>query len=230
VESLHGPLREVMRTMRAMRRLSPEPVPDALLRQLVEAATWAPSGSNAQGYDYVVVTDRAKMAELADLWRCCVDTYLASVGRVAPSTMDADAYARMVGAIHYQRDNFADTPALVIPCYSSPRPSAATLGGFRGLRPRQLVRLAAASTRMTVLAEASSVYPGVQNLLLTARSLGLAANVTVWHLMLEREWKAALAIPRRTHTFAVIPIGWPLGKFGPVRRRPVEETIHRNTW
>src|SRR5436305_8800369 len=103
LEALSRPLQEVMRTMRAMRRLGPEPVPDALLRDLVEAATWAPSGSNAQSYDYVVVTDRAKMAELAELWRVCVDAYLASFGRITPATMDADAYARMVRPIHYQR-------------------------------------------------------------------------------------------------------------------------------
>lgn len=62
------------------------------------------------------------------------------------------------------------------------------------------------------LTEASSVYPGVQNLLLAARGLGLAANITIWHLMLEQEWKKALAIPKEVKTFAVIPVGWPLGR------------------
>src|SRR3989440_13054140 len=60
---------EVMATMRAMRRLKPDPVPDELLEQLVEAATWAPSGGNIQAYSFVVVTDRDQMARLAELWR-----------------------------------------------------------------------------------------------------------------------------------------------------------------
>jgi hypothetical protein len=48
--------------------------------------------------------------------------------------------------------------------------------------------------------------------------------------MLEREWKAALGIPSEVHTFAVIPIGWPLKPFGPVRRHPVAEVLHRDRW
>jgi len=63
----NSPMFDTMSTMRAMRRLKPDPVPEELLTQLIRAATWAPSGSNIQGYQYVVVTDRAKMAEIAKL-------------------------------------------------------------------------------------------------------------------------------------------------------------------
>ena len=70
----------------------------------------------------------------------------------------------------------------------------------------------------------------MQNLLLAARALGLAANLTTWHLMAEGEIKRVLGIPRSVHTYALIPIGWPLGKFGPVRRRPVDQMIHRDRW
>jgi hypothetical protein len=54
--------------------------------------------------------------------------------------------------------------------------------------------------------------------------------MTVWHLMLEREWKKALDIPREVNTFAVVPIGWPRGRLGPVRRRPAAEVIHQDGW
>src|SRR5919204_4595684 len=74
-----APLLEVMATMRAMRRLRPDPVPDELLERLVDAATWAPSGGNAQAYSFVVVTDRGQMARLAELWRVVCDFYLAAV-------------------------------------------------------------------------------------------------------------------------------------------------------
>lgn len=73
-----------MSTMRAMRRLRPDPVPDELLDQLVQAAVWGPSGGNMQRYEYVVVTDRAVMAELAPLWKRCVDAYLATPGSTPP--------------------------------------------------------------------------------------------------------------------------------------------------
>lgn len=224
---------DAMATLRAMRRLSADPVPDELLEQLVQAAVYGPSGSNAQDYQYVLVTDRTVMAVLAPLWARCVDAYLASLGRSTPAAMDDAEYERMRTAIEYQRDHFADTPALVVPCYRAPKLNA-DLDGLRGmvsqLGTAGMGRLAARGGRLSLLAEASSVYPGVQNLLLAARGLGLGANLTIWHLMLEREWKTALGIPAGVHTFAVIPIGWPLGEFGPVRRRPLSEVLHRNHW
>jgi len=224
------PLFEVMAGMRAMRRLRPDPVPDELLERLVEAATWAPSGSNAQAYAFIVVTGRAQMARLAVLWRRCVDAYLASAGRAAPQGMDEASAVRLHEAIAYQRDHFHETPALIIPCYAYPRPDVRELAGLASLGPVSLARLAARGPRLGGLAEAASVYPGVQNLLLAARAIGLAANITIWHLLLEREWNAALGIPRGVRTFAVIPVGWPLGRFGPVRRRPTAQVIHRDRW
>ncbi|CAM5356752.1 nitroreductase [Streptomyces spiroverticillatus] len=224
---------DTMSTMRAMRRLKSDPVPEELLEQLVQAAVWGPSGGNMQAFQYVVVTDRQVMAELAPLWERCVDAYLATTGKYAPEGMDEEAYGRMVAAIRYQRDHFAQTPAVIIPCYQFPEPrvdeeglaaSAAALG------PEGLAQMASTQERFQTLAEGSCVYPGVQNLLLAARGVGLAANITIWHLMLEREWKAVLGIPEAMNTFAVIPVGWPKGNFGPVRRKPVAEVLHRDRW
>ncbi|MFE4054688.1 nitroreductase family protein [Streptomyces sp. YIM B13518] len=222
-----------MSTMRAMRRLRPDPVPDDLLDRLVQAAVWGPSGGNMQRYEYVVVTDPAVMAGLAPLWKRCVDAYLATTGKHAPAGMDEAAYARMVAAIEYQRDHFAETPALIIPCYRFPEPRIEQEGlrvYAEVLGPEATERMGRIQERFSALAEGSCVYPGVQNLLLAARALGLAANITIWHLFLEEEWKAALGIPGDMNTFAAIPVGWPRGRFGPVSRRPVEEVVHRDRW
>ena len=222
-----APIFEVMSTMRAMRRLKPDPVPDELLEKLVEAATWAPSGSNLQGYEFVVVTDRTKMARLAQLWARSVDAYLESVGKVTPAAQD-DGVRR---AVLYQRDHFHETPALVVPCYRTgrldPRTASKLMTSF-GLGDG--ARLALRGQRVSALTEASSVYPGVQNLLLAARALGLGAVITVWHLMIEHEWKRELGIPGDVNTFAVVPVGWPRGRFGPVKRRPAADVIHRDRW
>lgn len=232
-----APILEVMRTMRAMRRLAPEPVPDELLERLVEAATWAPSGSNAQAFDFVVVTDRAVMARLATLWRRGMDGYMALVGDRRPATMDQPAFDRLRAALAWQAEHFAETPAVIVPCYRYPADPrsvlADPLGALRGLAklgPEGSARLLPRLARIGMLAEASSVYPGVQNLLLTARALGLGANITIWHLFLEHEWKAVLGIPREVNTYAVIPVGWPLGRFGPVARRDARSAIHRDRW
>src|SRR5256885_11398766 len=82
-----APILEIMATMRAMRRLKPDPLPDELLEQLVEAATWAPSGGNIQAFSFVVVTDREQMARLAELWRGGCGLFLAAVAAGPPSPL-----------------------------------------------------------------------------------------------------------------------------------------------
>jgi nitroreductase len=152
---------------------------------------------------------------------------LNSVGRVTPAAQD-DGIRR---AVLFQRDHFHETPALIVPCYRAGRIDADTVRRLITSFPAgDAVRLAARGQRVNLLGEASSVYPGVQNLLLAARAMGLGAVLTVWHLMLEHEWKKELGIPKRVNTFAVIPIGWPRGRFGPVKRRPPAEVIHRDRW
>jgi nitroreductase len=232
-----APVMEVMATMRAIRRLKPDPVPDELLDSLVEAATWAPSGGNIQAYSFVVVTDREQMARLAELWRVVCDFYLASFATVVPEHMSEEAYERLRGALHFQRDHFHETPAVIVACYDM-GPWVRRLraqwkrlmDGVTGLGPRRAATFMAGLKAFGDRSEAASVYPGVQNLLLAARAHGLGATLTTWHLALEPEFKSVLGIPRGVKTFALIPVGWPRGNLGPVRRRPAAEVIHRDRW
>lgn len=232
-----APLHEVMSTMRAMRRLKPDPVPRELLEQLVEAATWAPSGGNQQQYSWVVVTDRAVMGQLAELWEQCHDFYVSTVATLGSETMDDQQVERLLGALKFQRDHFAETPAVIVACYDLSGQRSQIRSNWRlfasrisALGPRRGAMVAANATRAGDRAEAGSVYPGVQNLLLTARALGLAATLTTWHLFLEPDFKRVLGIPSRVKTYALIPVGWPRGNFGPVRRRPAAEAIHWDRW
>ena len=104
------------------------------------------------------------------------------------------------------------------------RAGMAKLGAWHTLSSARNLR------RFIALGEAASIYPGLQNLLLTARALGLAATLTTWHAMFEQEFKAILGIPGHVNTYAVIPVGWPKGNFGAVSRRPVAESIHWQRW
>lgn len=232
-----APIMEVMATMRAMRRLKPDPVPDELLAELVEAATWAPSGGNVQLYHFVVVTDREQMRRLAELWGVVCDFYLGSFATVVPENMTEEAYERLRDALRFQRAHFHETPAVIVACYDSSRWQARLrerrqefARAIRGLGPRRAAMLARSLLAFGARSEAASVYPGVQNLLLAARANGLAATLTTWHLALEPEFKAVLGIPRRVSTYAIVPVGYPRGNFGPVKRRPASEVIHRDRW
>ena len=231
-----APVLAVMSTMRAMRRLRPDPVPDDVLRQVVQAATWAGNASYLQRFSFVVVTDRDQMARLATIWQAVASLYLATFAQ-RPDWMTAEQYRRTIDAVEYQAKHFSETPALIVACYdfgSYPndvrRRMLQSPSAFRRFGIRRTLAMMRNQFGFSGRSEAASIYPAVQNLLLAARSLGLAANLTTWHLMAEGEVKRVLGIPRRVQTYGLIPVGWPVGSFGPVRRRPVDEVIHIDRW
>jgi nitroreductase len=232
-----APIFDVMSSMRAMRRLRPDPVPDDLLRQVIEAATWAPSAGHLQHASFVLVTERGQIAKLAAIWQAVVAFYKETFLPATPIDRTGDVYRRTVEAIDYQAAHFAETPAVIVACYDLGTWPGATRrrmlrvpGVFRAFGFRRTLALLRNTGALTSRTAAASIYPAVENMLLAARALGLAANISTWHLAAEGEVKSALGIPRNVQTYAVIPIGWPLGSFGPVSRRPVDQAIHRDHW
>ena len=76
----------------------------------------------------------------------------------------------------------------------------------------------------------SSIYPAVQNMLLAARALGLGATLTTLYLQFEKEAEAALGLPPGVRSYALIPIGYPMGRFGPVRRIALADVVYEDRW
>ena len=189
---------------RAMRRLKPDPVPDDVLMQLIDAANQGPTGSNKQNARWIVVRDRAQKQKLADLNRKAVDAYIGSATAVAPDMQG------IVRAVMWQRDHFHEIPALLIPCLEFEEPPSGAWGAGAGA--------------------GGSIWPGVQNLLLAARALGLGAALTTLGLSDRPAAKAVLGLPDTVEPFAIIPVGYPMGKFGPVTRKPLEEIVHYDRW
>jgi len=229
---------EVMTTMRAMRRLRPDPVPDALVRELIEAAMCAPSAGDQQGQVFIVVTDRERIVRLATVWRMVVDMYEAWMAKADPRYGVEPVAIRTWDTIHYQRDHFHETPLVIVACYDQrayirrvKRRIGDLVAALRMVGPRRATRmLAGGLTAVEQRSEAASIYPAIQNLLLAARAHGLAATMTTWHLFAEADVKRILDIPDDVRTYALMPIGWPLGRIGPVTRRPPEEVIRRDHW
>ncbi|HXJ32701.1 MAG TPA: nitroreductase family protein [Candidatus Eisenbacteria bacterium] len=196
------PLEEAMRTQRAIRRLKPDPVDDALVLRLIELALKAPSGSNQQNWEFVVVKDRAVKEKLGRLNAGMFRIY-GGIGR--RMSRDQPKMLRILDAVRWQTEHFAEIPVLVVAC----------LRGFRAAWP-------------PVIATSyyGSIYPSVQNLLLAARAAGLGAaliTMPLWSTFLARR---ALGLPWSVTPCAVVPLGWPLGKYGPTTRRPVGEVVH----
>lgn len=78
--------------------------------------------------------------------------------------------------------------------------------------------------------DAGSVFPGVQNLFLAARALGLGTTLTTVHKLKEAEVRAVLGIPDDVQTWAIIPVGYPTGRWGEAKRRPVDEVTYWDGW
>ena len=196
------PIEEAMRTQRALRRLKPDPVDDALVLRLIELALKAPTGRNAQNWEFVLVKDYAVKVRLARLYRIAWSIY----GRIGRRLTASDSkMQRQIEAVQWQVEHFEEIPVLVVAC----------LQGIRPVWPPLLVT-----------SYYGSIYPSVQNLLLAARAAGLGAaliTLPLWSTWLVRR---ALRLPWRVTPCAVVPLGWPMGRYGPTTRRPVGDVVH----
>lgn len=208
---------EVVSTQRAIRRFRPDPVPDALLHRVLEAATRAPSARGAEPWAFVVVRDAARRAEIARLYRAAWDA-----GEAFTAATDADRdvkesphYARMIRGAAALARTLADVPVLVVCCLDHARlgPIADGRGGLRA-----------------PAAAYASILPAVQNLLLAARALGLGTTLTTLHRAFETELRTALALPAAIEPVVVVPLGFPADRFGPTRRRPLAEVAFLDVW
>ena len=193
-----------------MRRLDTKPVPAELLVKLVGAANQAASGSNMQRARWIVVTDTAVKKKLADLNRQGVESY------IGPQTSRPDAVPhqskekrlRMLDAVIWQTEHMHEMPAIVMACMEFGSPI----------------------TDKTITQGNGSIWPGIQNLLLAARALGLGATPTTLALGDRQAVAEALNLPDTMAAYCLIPVGYPLGKFGPVTRKPVEEVMRWDQW
>jgi nitroreductase len=200
---LDMPLEEAMSTQRSIRRLTNDPVDDALVLRLIELALKAPTGSNAQNWEFVVVRDPAVKAKLAHFNRQAWGLY-GGIGRRMAERAGDETMKRIIRAVQWQTDHFEDIPVIVVAC-------------IKGLVP-VWPPVATASIY-------GSIFPSVQNLLLAARAAGLGAALIT--LPLWSRWRArrALGLPWSIAPCAVIPLGWPKGRYGPTTRRPVGDVV-----
>ena len=201
---------QAMRELRAMRRIKPDPVPTELIREIVEYGTYAPTASNGQDWRFIVVTDPELKRKIAEPCRRAVEEYAARSSEPPPH-QERGAWERQRKALLWQAHHLAEIPVLLFACMLIPLND-----DFTQTRRHS-------STN-------GSIWPAIQNMLLACRAKGLGATATTLHLVYEDEVNALLGLPANARTFAMLPIGWPMGKFGPVRRRPVDEVMSWNGW
>jgi nitroreductase len=196
---------EIIRTTRSMRRLKPAPVPNELIRKILEAGVCAPSGGNMQRWRFLVIRDPKVKETVGALYKRAWDEQVGPryrAGEPAPG-MSRDGFLRLLDAAEYLAAHIHEAPVWIVPCLEGGSPTRTS---------------------------GSSIYPAVQNMLLAARALGLGATVTTLYLQFEKEAEAALGLPPGVHTYALIPIGYPMGRFGPVRRIALADVVYQDRW
>ena len=193
---------EAIYTSRALRRFKPDPVPDDVLFQLLDAAIRAPTGHNSQDWRFVVVTDREpkeKMQEWSErAWTMAFPKY-----------QDEDALNALprtqrlsIASVRDLAHTLADVPLIVVVC------------GLKGKHS----------------SPGGSHFPAIQNMLLAARALGLGGSIFNLPMVGGDELYEVLSIPESNEIYACVPIGYPTDKQGPLSRKPVKKITYWNRW
>ncbi len=209
-------LQEALSTTRAIRRLRSDPIPPEVLRRVVQAATWGPSGGNRQPWRFVLVRDPESKARLqawyAALWNGYWDG--ARPRLAALPEVEREAAERMLAAGDHLAAHLSRAPVLVLVC----------------ARLADLAITDAGLDRPSLVGGAS-VYPAVQNLLLAARAHGLGGVITTVLCQREADVKALLGIPAEYATCAMVPLGFPERRgHGPLRRLEPSEVAFADRW
>jgi nitroreductase len=196
-------------SLRSMRRLKPDPIPEEILRKIVEAGIHAPSGGNRQEWGFVLVRD-------PELKRFIRDRYLATQQQMQakqpPLSELPPERQRARKAGMYLSEHMHEAPVLLLACVVKeypawkdfPRGSAATVHG--------------------------SIYPAVQNMLLACRANGIGATLTTTHCFFEEELKQKVGVPENMEISALLPLGFPKGKFGQTKRKSVDDVLFWDRW
>lgn len=188
---------EALRTTRAIRRLKPDPVPAALIRKVCEAGTFAPSGGNRQPWFFIAVTDQERRAFIAERYRSAFASYIAPALEAAKAPDFPEDKRKNIAAARHLAEHMHEVP----------------------------VQLFVAGWTRRGHEQSQALFPCIQNILLACRAVGLGASLTTVHRTFGREIDAYLGLPETIPSAALIPIGWPVGRYGQPKRKPVDACL-----
>lgn len=203
---------DLVGNVRAMRRLKPDPIPEALIWKVLNAGVQAPSGQNTQPWKFVLIRDPERKRWFAEHYAAAFESRFGLVADKA----ERGPYktSGQLGALYHQIDHLHEAPVILLVCGKRDWPFKVAEADRVGLAPPNY----------------GAVYPCVQNILLACRAVGLGAALTTMHQVFEDELHAYFNIPDTYGVVVAMPIGYPLGKFGPVARIPAEQQTYLDVW
>lgn len=207
---------ELLTTTRSVRKGLDftRPVEPAVIKRCIEIATQAPTGGNAQGWHFIVITDADKRASIATLYKQSFDIYVGARREQAAATDSADPHvaqtARVLQSAIYLSEHMGEAPMLIIPTiegrveHSGPMAQAGLYG---------------------------SILPAAWSLMLALRARGIGSAWTTLHLRYEKEAAALLGIPDTITQAALLPVAYLKNtNLKPAKRLPAAERTYWNEW
>jgi nitroreductase len=196
---------ETMSTSRSIRRFTDEPVDQDTLNRCLEAATWAPSGANFQAWRFVVLQSAELRAAVARAAAEALAVIEPVYGMTRPADDDHSRKARDNRATYEVHDRAGQLTSVLFTYQRFDSASELLLG--------------------------ASIYPAMQNFLLAARAQGLGACPTSWaSYQGEAILREAVGVPDEWMLAGHVVVGWPRGRHGPVRRKPLDKVVFHDTW
>lgn len=213
---------QLLSTTRAVRKRLDfnRAVPESVIKECMEIAIQAPTGSNAQGWQFMFVTDEAKRAKIGEIYQRAFSVYREMPIAIHKLHMDSSdnsltqSQQRSASSADYLAEHMAQAPVLMIPCIAGRTDNEA------------------GADIISQTGTLGSIIPAAWNFMLAARARGLGTAWTTLHLMFEKEVADLLDVPYDEFMqIALIPIAYTVGtNFKPAYRPPVENIMHFNTW
>lgn len=190
------------------------PVERSVIEECLRIALQAPTGSNAQGWHFVVITDAAKRKAIADMYRTNFEAYANRPAEEQPQYAADDPRAaqqeRVRSSAVYLAEHMHECPVFIIPCLQG-RPDRWPAGAQAGYW--------------------GSILPAAWSLMLALRSRGLGTAWTTIHLGSEKQAAELLGIPEDVTQAALFPVAYFKGEdFKPASRLPLERVLHWDRW
>ena len=203
-----------MSTLRAVRRLRTDPIPPDVLKRVLQAGCWAPTGGNQQPWRVIAITDPHVKQGLSDLYRPEWAKYVSVFLDRIQGSLEEETWKRVAAAGDYLADHLHEAPVILMFCAD----------------PSRMAITDAHLDRVSMVG-GGSVYPAVQNVMLACRTEGLGCTLTTLHCKREDEVKELLGIPDGWATVGMVPIGYPVGKgHGAITRLPPEQMTFQDRW
>ncbi|MGH7154851.1 MAG: nitroreductase family protein, partial [Acetobacteraceae bacterium] len=174
--------------------------------KILEAGASAANGGNTQKWRFLVVKDPEIKKKVAVWYKKAFDEVVGPrySSSAPPPGSDVVKYKRQHSAVEYLTEHYHEAPVWIVACLED------------GANPGR--------------GAGASIYPAVQNMILAIRALGLGTTLTTRHLLHEKEAEAALGLPPGVHSYAILPVGYPMGKFGPVGRGQLSDIVYQDKW